>query len=280
MTISEPKTLGLPPEKRAEIIAALRDNPNAYQVAKTVGGVSHSTVWNVAQQAGVALTKMGAPQIPAKKRAAIIAALRDNPNACQVAKTVGGVSRQTVWNVAKQTGIALTQRGAQKIPAEKRAEVIAALKDNPNTYQVAEAVGGVSRATVYRLAKENNIATIAKGKKPRVPDEKCAAIITAFRDNPNARQVADTVGGVSSVTVLRLAKRNGVAVTKRGRPPMPDKKRAEIIAALRDNPNARQVAQTVGGVSHVTVCKMARKIGVKLAPRRPRKKQTAQQWDV
>jgi hypothetical protein len=39
---------GLPPEKRAKIIAALEANPNASDVVKQVGGVSYPTIWKIA----------------------------------------------------------------------------------------------------------------------------------------------------------------------------------------------------------------------------------------
>jgi hypothetical protein len=104
--------LGLSPEKRAEIIAALAANPNATQVARQVGGVGHVTVWNIAKAAGIELTAGKAANRRAKLspeiRAEIIAALTTNPNARQVARQVGGVSRVTVWKIAQREGIELT----------------------------------------------------------------------------------------------------------------------------------------------------------------------------
>jgi hypothetical protein len=65
---------------------------------------------------------------PAKKRAKIIAALKDNPNAKAVARQVGGVCVSTVWRIAKWEGIELTAGKAarahygtrQKAPAATR----------------------------------------------------------------------------------------------------------------------------------------------------------------
>jgi hypothetical protein len=53
--------------------------------------------------------------VPAEKRAQIIAALKNNPNAAQIARQVGGVSRMTVWKIAKAERIELTAGGPQKI---------------------------------------------------------------------------------------------------------------------------------------------------------------------
>ena len=44
-------------EKRAQIIAALKTNPNASAVAKQIGAVSHVVVWKIAKAAGIELTK-------------------------------------------------------------------------------------------------------------------------------------------------------------------------------------------------------------------------------
>jgi hypothetical protein len=46
---------------------------------------------------------------------------------------------------------------------------------------------------------------------------------------------------------------------------VPPEKRAQIIAALKANPNANAVARQVGGVSNVTVAKIAKQIGIDLA---------------
>ena len=44
-----------PPDKRAEIVAALNVNPNATAVAREVGGVSGVGVWKIAQVEGIEL---------------------------------------------------------------------------------------------------------------------------------------------------------------------------------------------------------------------------------
>jgi hypothetical protein len=67
--------------------------------------------------------------LPPKKRAQIIAALKDNPNASAVTRLVGGVSQPTVWRIAKQTSIKLAAgqaakgryRTKQKAPAARHA---------------------------------------------------------------------------------------------------------------------------------------------------------------
>jgi hypothetical protein len=100
----------LPPKKRAKIIAALIANPNASAVARLIGGVSNVTVWKIAKQTGVKLAagKAARRTLPPKKRAKIIAALKANPNASAVARLLGGMRCQTVWGIAKHTGIDLT----------------------------------------------------------------------------------------------------------------------------------------------------------------------------
>jgi hypothetical protein len=54
------------------------------------------------------------------------------------------------------------------LPPEKRTKIIAALKKNPNASAVARQVGGVSLATVWRVAKQTGInlpvGRPAKGK--------------------------------------------------------------------------------------------------------------------
>jgi hypothetical protein len=120
----------LPPEKRAQIIAALKANPNASVVARQVGGVSKITVWKIAKLEGIELTagKAAKGVLPPEKHAKIIAALKANPNASVVARQVGGVSKTTVWKIAKWEGIELTAGKAarahygtrQKAPAATR----------------------------------------------------------------------------------------------------------------------------------------------------------------
>jgi|ERR1700733_12409398 IS30 family transposase len=104
------RVLLLTTEKRAEILAALNENPNANQVARQVGAAV-STVWTIARNAGIELTagKAASKHLPPEKRAEIIAALNVNPNATQVAKQIGSVSVTTVWNIAHTEGIKLTR---------------------------------------------------------------------------------------------------------------------------------------------------------------------------
>jgi transposase-like protein len=47
----------VPPEKRAEIVAALNVNPNATAVAREVGGVSGVGFWKIAQVEGIELRR-------------------------------------------------------------------------------------------------------------------------------------------------------------------------------------------------------------------------------
>ena len=155
-------------EKRTQIAAALKDNPNATRVALEIGGVSHTTVGKIAKAAGIALEY--GKRYSAEKRQQIVDALKDNPNATQIAREVGGVGYRTVVRLAEGAGIALTAgkaaRGRPRPSPEKRAQIIAALKDNPNATQIAREIGGVSHTTVGRIAKAAGIA-LAAGKAAR-----------------------------------------------------------------------------------------------------------------
>jgi transposase-like protein len=110
--------------------------------------------------------------IPKENRARIIAALKDAPNAKKVAREVGGASYRTVVRLAKGAGIELTvgkaARGRDRPSPEKRAEIVAALKDNPNTLQVARQVGGVSHWTVGKIAKAAGIE-LCRSRKRKTP---------------------------------------------------------------------------------------------------------------
>jgi transposase-like protein len=114
----------LPAEKRARIITTLRDNPNASQVAREIGDVHVTTVRRIAKKAGIDLTagqtETGHHRLSAEMRARIIAALRENPNAAQVAQQIGGVSRMTVWKIAKAAGIDLLRSGRNAHPGSSR----------------------------------------------------------------------------------------------------------------------------------------------------------------
>ena len=92
--------------------------------------------------------------LPESKRAAIIAALKNNPNASAVARE-HGVSKETVSVIAKRSNIDLS--GKKVLSPEQRAQIIAALKANPNASAVAREIGNVSISTVGILAKEINM---------------------------------------------------------------------------------------------------------------------------
>jgi transposase-like protein len=149
----------LPPEKRARIIAALKENPNASAVARQVGGVSDVTVWKIAKQTGIKLAGKGVALSP-EKRAQIVAALKTMRNARAVTRQVGAVSLSTVKKIAKQARIMLAGKGVVTTP-EKRAKIIAALKANPNATAVAKRLGGVSSWTVWKIAKQTGIKLAA-----------------------------------------------------------------------------------------------------------------------
>jgi transposase-like protein len=99
--------------------------------------------------------------IPEAKRAQIIKALKANPNANAVAREIGDVSAPTVCKLAKKANIALGKGGPKKFSAEKRAQIIKALKANPNASAVAREIGGVGCWVVARLAKKANIELVA-----------------------------------------------------------------------------------------------------------------------
>jgi hypothetical protein len=112
------------------------------------------------------LVKTPAPRstermIPEAKRVQIITALKANPNGLAVAKQVGGISAPTVYALAKKANIALSLGGPKKFSAEKQAQIIKALKANPNASEVARQIGGISSRTVARFAKKANIELTA-----------------------------------------------------------------------------------------------------------------------
>jgi ribosomal protein L32E len=92
--------------------------------------------------------------------------------------------------------------------------------------------------------------------------EKYTQIIEALKTNPNARAVARQVGGVSNVTVWKIARQVGIDLLK---PKLSEEKRTQIIAAFKANPNASAVARQLGGVSRQTIRKIARQAGIRLA---------------
>ena len=86
-----------------EIIAALEKTPHASLVARQ-NGWGYSTVWRVAERAGIELTAgrqaKGYKRLPAAQRAKIGEALRSNPKAKQkeIARQTG-VSRATISRI-------------------------------------------------------------------------------------------------------------------------------------------------------------------------------------
>jgi hypothetical protein len=97
-----------------------------------------------------------------EKRRRVIAALTVNSNATAVAREIGGVSAAGVWKIAKRAGIELTAgiaaRGCNnRVPPDKRAEIVAALTANPNATAVAREVGGVSGVCVWKIAQVESI---------------------------------------------------------------------------------------------------------------------------
>lgn len=210
----------LPPEKIAEIVAALRVNPNASQVARQVGGVTHVTVWRYAKAAGIKLEAGKAVQRRARKsaekREQILAALKANPNARAVARQVGGISHSSVSKMARAKAIEL--RRYNRLPSAKVAEIVAALKDNSNARVVARQVGGVNHGSVCKIAKAKGIE-LAAGKAAnkgarwrRMPSEKREQITSALKASGNATAVSRETG-VGYKTVCTIAKAEGIEVT-------------------------------------------------------------------
>ena len=95
--------------------------------------------------------------IPETTRKRIIEALKVTPNAAAVAREIGNVNNTTVRNIAKKAKINLGRSGPKKISAEKCAQIIEALKANPNASAVAREIGGTNYKAVSRLAKKANI---------------------------------------------------------------------------------------------------------------------------
>jgi len=204
------------PEKHVQIIAALKDNPNAAAVAKQIGGVSHTTVGKIAKAASIALAaaKSG-KRLSAKQRGQIIAALKDNPNAKQIARKIGGVNHTKVGKIAKAAGIALAaEKSGKRLSAKQRAQIIAALKDNPNAAAVAKQIGGVSHTTVFKIAKAAGIALVGAEYGKQLSAKQRAQIIGALKTNPNAAAVAKQISGVSHGVVWNIAKAAGIELTR------------------------------------------------------------------
>jgi DNA-binding transcriptional ArsR family regulator len=153
----------LSPKKRTQIIAALKANPHARQVARRIRGVTYAIVWRVAKAEGIDLSAgraaRGSRWLSAERRAEIVAALRTNPNASQIARQVGGVSEQTVRTIGLAEGIdfgAAARKRAARL-AKKGVAIVAALRVNPNGSQVARQIRGVSYITIKKIAKAEGI---------------------------------------------------------------------------------------------------------------------------
>ena len=145
----------IPEAKRAQIIEALKSNPNRLAVARQVGGVSHETVCAIARKLG-----MEPNRFSSEDRAKIAAALRANPNATAVAKEIGGISPGTVIAIAKEANIPLAAANlakAKRLSPERRAQIVEELQANPNASMVARQVGDVSSKTVQKIAKQAKI---------------------------------------------------------------------------------------------------------------------------
>jgi transposase-like protein len=99
--------------KRAQIIEALKTNPNGSAVARQYG-VSSPTVRSLAKAAKIDLGKSGPKKVTPEKRARIIKALELNPNASAVAREIGGISYAAISRLARKVNIALAQPGRQK----------------------------------------------------------------------------------------------------------------------------------------------------------------------
>ena len=150
----------LPLKKRIVITAALKATPNVSHVFPSVGrrmGVSRSSVLNIPAAEWIELVRCsrqwGKPFVAPKPRLRIIAALKANPNALQVAKKVRR-KFDTVWKIAQEEGIELSQGRAAY---EKRcAKITEALKSNPNAPQVSRELD-VDYYAVYRAARRAHI---------------------------------------------------------------------------------------------------------------------------
>ena len=123
------------------------------------------------EEAGIELTAgkaaRGCRRISPEMSAQIIGELENNPNATQIARKISGVSNTTVGKIAKAAGITLAgAEHGKRLSAEKRAQIIAALKANPNAAGVAKQIGGVTHVGVWKIAKVAGIE-LTRGKAAR-----------------------------------------------------------------------------------------------------------------
>ena len=93
--------------KRAQIIEALKANPNASAVARD-HGVSKFAVSTIAKQSNIELA--GKKTLSEKERAQIIEVLKTNPNASAVAREMN-ISPTTVGIIAKELEMRLKRGG-------------------------------------------------------------------------------------------------------------------------------------------------------------------------
>jgi transcriptional regulator with XRE-family HTH domain len=101
-----PRGVPITADKVEEIIAALEKTPHASRVAGRLG-VSFSTVWRRAEQAGIELTAgreaKGYKRLAADRYAKIVEVVQQNPKATQQELArAAGVSRSTVGRIKRQ----------------------------------------------------------------------------------------------------------------------------------------------------------------------------------
>ena len=114
---------------------------------------------------------------------------------------------------------------------------------------------------LHETTKKRNTDKSVRIQLTRVPRNTRAKIIAALKADPDTVRVAKEFS-LKRVTVWHIGRAAGIRFSPRR---MATDKRAKIVAALKTNPNARQVARQVGGVSHATVCNIARAEGISLA---------------
>ena len=131
--------------KRNEILAALRADPNATQVGRRLG-VSRRTAAAIAKRAGIVLPE-GKP-LPPEKRAAVCALLRENPCAKAVASNFG-LSQVCVSKIARQEGISL-RRGRPPISDACRA-LVWSFYETTASVSCAGEKAGISRGAVLTI---------------------------------------------------------------------------------------------------------------------------------
>jgi len=87
------------------IVAALEADPDTVRVAREFG-LKRVTAWHIGRAACI---RFPGRRLATDKRATIVAALKINPSARQVARQVGGVSHATVCTIARAEGISLVK---------------------------------------------------------------------------------------------------------------------------------------------------------------------------